>query len=182
MRNSTINISDHLRASREEMYGAFELFHTHVKYTTSLMVSFLTALIAIAVIAEKLIGFGSPSRIVIFQALGSGIFLMILPIGHYSKQILRRYFRVYVAAMQFSDMLHKKYDMDFHPWLITEGESEYVLTKNEIKSKLDRKSKSKELSCALYLNIINSIMLFAGLISLILLLFLDWIKLGKLIG
>ncbi len=164
-----LNISEQLRSSREEMYGAFELFHSHVKYTTTLMVSFFTAMIAITVIAAKFVGVAEVGRSVFFLVLGATMFLMAIPIGHYSKEILRRYFRVYVAAMQFSHILHIKYGLDFHPWLITEGRDEYKIEKENLATGLDTKIQSKNLSLSLYLRVLKVIMGFAACIAFALL-------------
>ena len=168
MNKDGVKISEQLKASRDEMYGAFGLFHAHVKYTTSLMVSFLTALIAIMVIAARIGGPTDLNNIKLFLLIGSLMFFLTYPIGHFSKKILTRYFRVYVAAMQFADILHKQYRFNVHPWLITEGQEKYRIEKNILSQALTDKVESSELSCSLYLRIIDVISIFSCLIGMIL--------------
>lgn len=169
MNTNGINISEQLKASRDEMYGAFDLFHSHVKYTTSLMVSFLTALIAIMVLAIRLGGLDDSIHIKLFLLIGSLMFFLSFPIGYISKKILTRYFRVYVAAMHFANIIHKQYEFNVHPWLITEGLGQYQIKKNTLSKMLTNKVQNSELSCSLYLRIIDVITAFSCLIGLILL-------------
>lgn len=105
-----------LTASREEMYGALDLFYKHVQHTISLMFALLAAVsVAVGLVLKN----GSPVEELLrpLQLVGCTVLLLVVLFGIVSAFINGRYYRLYVSAMVFSALLHEECGSRVvHPW------------------------------------------------------------------
>lgn len=103
--------------SRDEMYRALELYHTHVKHVMTIMFTLLTALIAVIGLSGKIGGQELPTEAI---RLLVGTFLIIVaPLGVCAVFILLRYYQVYVSALLFAVRVHWAAGLgSSHPWFV----------------------------------------------------------------
>jgi hypothetical protein len=106
-----------MSASREEMYRALELFHTHVKHTLSLMFTLLTAVFAVLgfVLQEAQQEINS-ELVGLFKLAGGFVLILVFPLGLVSIFIIGRYYKLYVAALLYATELHEEEGLASHQW------------------------------------------------------------------
>ena len=108
-------ISSMLNASRQEMYNALSLFHTHVKHTVSLMLTIMTAVFAVLGFSLKETS-ASPVLLSTFRIIGGILLISLFPLGLISILIIARYYKLYVAALLYASELHESVDLCTHAW------------------------------------------------------------------
>jgi len=107
--------NEQLISSREEMFKALELYHTHVKHVIAILFSLLTALFAVLGFSSKLESdLLSKHQIINLVAV---FLITIFPIAIIAIGILKRYYEVYVSSLIFAVRLHLAVDWHrVHPW------------------------------------------------------------------
>lgn len=101
-----------LKESREEMYNALSLFHTHVRSVIYIMLS----VPAVIVIFLRFWNTEDPNPLFYLLA---GIFLVAMFfIGILAIFIINKYYKVYVSALIFTTRLHVAAGIwEIHTWL-----------------------------------------------------------------
>jgi len=103
---------EELSLVRTEMLSALGLFLEHLKYTVTLMSSIIAVALALASFGLEKNGYANLSVVV-----SSLLLLSVLPISIYSKEIVRRYYKIYAANYIYSARLHKAVGATpEHPW------------------------------------------------------------------
>jgi len=106
---------DKLSISRKEMTVHLSLFFSHVKYTLTLMLSMFTS--AIALLGYGLKEFGSNTHFVPYLILASSIILIaVFFVSFYSKQLVERYYKLYISSYIYAARLHDRFAEEKHPW------------------------------------------------------------------
>lgn len=103
-----------LNASRSDVFSALELFHAHVKYTISLMLSVVGGVFAILAFAQRPEAIPMQDEV---KILGQATLTLLPFLGFVSVFITARYYRLYVSAVVFCARLHRKAGVPEHPWL-----------------------------------------------------------------
>lgn len=126
-----------LSCTRQEMYQALSLFHSHVVYTLSVMFTLLTAVLAIfGFSGNALQNFGATQGIV--KWIGGVILVLIFPLGAVSIIIIGRYYKLYVAALIFSAEAHESEGIANHAWFEDLDKYRKSLGENHSKAQLVR--------------------------------------------
>lgn len=118
--------SSQLAASREEMYKALELYHSHVKHVISILFAFLAAISGILAFAPKVESILPQALVLIVVAI---LLIAVLPFGVIAQKILRRYYEVYVSALVFAVRIHMAVELHLaHSWFIRTIEKAHAAT------------------------------------------------------
>lgn len=154
---SDVALSEFLNATRKEMYDSLSLFHNHVKFTISLLLSLITAIFAV-------FGFflkdneNLSEMIGLIRTIGSIIFVTIFLIGIISMFIIGRYYKLYAASLMYAEEAHKSVGLENHFWFIGV---------EEIEKKLSKRSTKKDLLNRRTNGITHSLFLYRVLIMII---------------
>lgn len=98
-------LSIHLNGHRQDIFSALLLFHTHVKFVITLMLTFITALFAIFSIVLR----DTQSNDILIrniEILGGWILVVLFLIALISHFILLRYYDVYISALIQATQVH----------------------------------------------------------------------------
>ena len=108
-------VASQLAASRREMYTALQLFHTHVKHTISMMLTLLTAVLAVFGYLLKGLDEGSSGYAQI-RIIAAILLFLLLPLAWFSRRIITRHYDLYVCAIFFAKRLHDVHRLtELHP-------------------------------------------------------------------
>jgi hypothetical protein len=113
------NVQDLLTPSRQEMYSTLQLFHAHVRYVITIILTLITAMFAILSLPEKL-----GSAIIIgpetMKTVVAWFFLFgIAPAAMIGIFIIWRYYLVYLSSLVFAARLHSRSPFRVaHPWFV----------------------------------------------------------------
>ena len=114
--NDVVMTEQDLSLSRREMTDNLALFFTHVKYTMTLLLTFFTA--ALAILGFGIKEFGEEEKYVSWLILAASLILiMTFMVGRYSENLVRRYYKLYVASYVYAARVHDKHSNESHPWL-----------------------------------------------------------------
>jgi len=113
------NVQDLLTPSRQEMYSTLQLYHAHVRYVITIILTLITAMFAILSLPEK-----SGSAIIVepetMKTVVAWFFLFgIAPVAIIGIFIIWRYYLVYLSSLVFATRLHLRSPFRFtHPWFV----------------------------------------------------------------
>ena len=151
-----------LTCSREEMYKALELYHTHVKHVMTVMFTLLTALIAVIGLSSKLDTQTIPAQTL--RSLVGAFLVCVLPLGVFAVFILLRYYQVYVSALIFAVRVHWAAGLHCsHPWFVRTIEQANLWTRvTSDRQFLRRRAISPSDTFALYALMIALLSILSG--------------------
>ena len=99
-------LSQYLSACRQVIYPAASLYHDQIRYTTTVLVALITAMIAILSFL-KVAGVPLPSSIVwLIELLGAALMAVAVIIGYYSLYIIGWYHKLYIATLLYATEVH----------------------------------------------------------------------------
>ena len=102
--NNPRALSQYLSACRQVIYPAASLYHDQIKYTTTVLVALITAMIAILSFLKVA---GVPSSIVwLVELLGAALMVVAVIIGIFSLYIIGRYHKLYIATLLYATEVH----------------------------------------------------------------------------
>lgn len=98
------------------MIKTLELFFEHTKYSLTLMISVLTAVLAIAAFSLEKRPSNETLRAIAY--VSAGMLFLLVPIGYVSYKLVERYYKLYVTCYVYAARLHKKHAVAKHPWFL----------------------------------------------------------------
>lgn len=117
MSERDLRYEEMLDFSRQNMIKTLELFFEHTKYTLTLMMTVLTAVLAIAAFSiEKFGDKEDQLRLVYF--VDAVLLFMLVPIALVSTKLIARYYKLYVACYVYAARLHARHALVDHPWFV----------------------------------------------------------------
>lgn len=96
-------LSQYLNACRQMIYSAASLYHDHIKYATTVLVSLITAMIAIFSFLKLEVASGIVRLI---ELAGAGLMVVAGFIGIFSLYIIIRYHLLYTATLLYATEVH----------------------------------------------------------------------------
>ena len=112
----SLDHEENLDFSRQNMIKTLELFFEHTKYSLTLMITSLTAVLAIAafVLDKK-----PEEQTLRIAAIAAAIFLALLVVVAFvSYKLVHRYYKLYVACYVYAARLHNLHAAVPHPWFL----------------------------------------------------------------
>ncbi|MEO0454444.1 MAG: hypothetical protein AAFY98_09955 [Verrucomicrobiota bacterium] len=147
-----------LSGLRNEILGALNLFHGHVKYTITLLTTVLAAIVALPAFTIRHPIFGLEYSLIV-SGLAS---VCLVPLSEWSRKICRRYYLIYASnyiycARRVCDCPSRPE----HPWIadlfLQQGlDSERIQTEDAAYDFMDAKHSKDPNSWRYYRKIINS--------------------------
>ena len=155
-----------LDASRKDMFEALSLFHNHVKYVISIMISVPAIVFGVVSLMPAM----RPNLPAI--ALIAGLVLIAVSfVSLYSIRIIHKYYQVYVSALVFATIVHIKADYKrAHPWFIRtvqQAKKAQAIGVNNIVDFMEYRTKSSEDSYHYYktvIYILSTVILLSGIL------------------
>ncbi len=165
---------DKLSISRKEMTEHLSLFFSHVKYTLTLMLSMFTS--AIALLGYGLKEFGSNTHYVPYLILASSIILIaVCFVSFCSKQLVGRYYKLYVSSYVYAARLHDRYAVEKHPWFTDiMARVEYIHTPEAVSQFMQGENVEDNHSWHYYQKFISNIGWFSLVIGVLMLICFGW--------
>jgi hypothetical protein len=97
-------LSQYLSVCRQVIYPAASLYHDQIKYTTTVLVALITAMIAILSFI-KVAGVTS-STVWLIELAGAALMAVAVIIGFFSLYIIERYHKLYIATLLYATEVH----------------------------------------------------------------------------
>lgn len=104
-----------LTPSREEMYRALQLYHAHVRYVITIMLSLITAMFAILGLSARLGDVIAEPEII--STVVGALLIAGCPVALIAVVIIWRYYLVYLSSLVFAVRVHLGSPFKItHPW------------------------------------------------------------------
>lgn len=169
-------LSQYLSACRQVIYPAASLYHDQIKYTTTVLVALITAMIAILSFLKVA---GVTSSIVrIIELAGAALMAVAFLIGIFSLYIIGRYHKLYIATLLYATEVHYAVGITGFRWFedIIELLREEYRKKREISREdfIRSRSQSRKYGHFWYIKLIHILILLccaAGILLLVCALF-----------
>ena len=163
-------LSQYLSACRQVIYPAASLYHDQIKYTTTVLVALITAMIAIlsfVKVAEETSSIVRP-----IELAGAALMVVAVIIGILSLKIIGRYHQLYIATLLYATEVHHVVGITGFQWfkdIIKLLREEY--RKDKEISREDfilSRSRSREYAHSSYIKLIHILIFLCGAAAILL--------------
>ncbi|MCK4733678.1 MAG: hypothetical protein KAT65_14585 [Methanophagales archaeon] len=167
-------LSQYLNACRQGIYSAASLYHDQIKYTTTVLVALITAMIAIFSFLKVA---GVTSSIVRnIELAGAVLMVVAVIIGSFSLKIIGRYHKLYIATLLYATEVHHFVEITGFQWfeeIIEHLRKEYrknILKNKEISREdfIQSRSRNRKYGHFWYIKLIWCLILLCGAAAILL--------------